>query len=74
MRNLHLFHIQALLRQKPDIKPALEAAPIILVTTSMTNKNSKGDKGSPCCNPLDAEKKSVGDPLTKTAKDAEDIH
>jgi len=40
----------------------------------MTNKNSKGDKGSPCLKPLDAGKKSVGEPLTKTAKDAEDIH
>jgi len=63
-----------LLKQKPDINHALEAAQIILVRTSITNKNSKGDKGSPCHNPLDAEKKYVGDPLTKTAKDAEDIH
>jgi len=47
---------------------------MFLVSTSITNRNSKGDKGSPCCKPLDAEKKSVGEPLTRIAKEFEDIH
>jgi len=57
MKNLHLYQIDlGLLRENPEIKPAFEATSIILVSTSITNKNSKGDKGSPCCKPLDTER------------------
>jgi len=63
----------SLLSEKLNIKPALEAAAIIVVSTSITSKNNRGDKGSPCLNPLDVEKKSVGEPLTRIAKDVEEI-
>jgi len=58
---------------KPDKRPSLEAASIILVSTSMTNNKRRGERGSPWRSPLKGTKKSVGDPLTRTAKEEEEI-
>jgi len=59
--------------EKPEMTPALDAVSIILVRTSITSTNRRGDKGSPWCNPLEAKKKYVGDPLIRIAKDVEEM-
>jgi hypothetical protein len=41
---------------------------------STINKKRKGERGKPCHKPLNALKKLVGDPLIRTAKEANKIH
>ena len=42
--------------ENPDMRPLLEVESMILVKTSMTNRKRRGNKGSFCQSPLEAEK------------------
>jgi len=60
--------------ESSEISLAVDAVSIILVKTSRLNKNKRGDTGSLCRSPLEVEKNSVGEPLARTAKEAEKMH
>jgi len=40
---------------------------------TITSKKGKGDKGSPCCNPLEVKKKLVGKPFIRIVKEVEEM-
>jgi len=54
--------------ENPRIKLDLGAVDNILLNTSITRMKRSGELRSPWRSPLDEEKKSVGEPLTSTAK------
>ena len=53
---------------KPDKRPSWTALFNILPMASITNTNNKGDKGSPCYNPLELPKNQWGVPLIRIEK------
>ena len=59
--------------ENPDRRPTEVATSNILVKTFMTNKNTRGEIGPPWRRPLEAEKKSVGEPLASIAKEVEEM-
>ena len=53
---------------KPHSKPLSSVFFKIQLNTSMTKRNKRGDKGSPCLKPHELPKKPTGDPFTNTEK------
>ena len=51
-----------------DKRPSRTALSNILLMASITNTNNKGDRGSPCRNPLELPKNPWGEPLIRIEK------
>ena len=58
----------------PSNRHLSSALNIILLNTSVTIVNRKGDRGSPCLNPLFALTHPLAFPSTKIVKETEDSH
>ena len=59
--------------ENPDVRPLLEIDSIIVVKTSITNKKRSWDEGSSWRSPLEAKKNLIGDPLTRTTIEVEEM-
>jgi hypothetical protein len=60
--------------RRPLMEPFLSSLNISLEKTSTPNMNKKGDRGSPCLNPLSGAKFPKGLPFKIIEKEVEEMH